>query len=113
MSGGIAYVYDPEGTFLSRCNLEMVLLEGVEEPAEAADLRGLIQRHVTYTGSEAGQRILDDWQTAIQQFVRVIPKDYKRMVEQIQKEEATGLSGDEALLAAFEANMRELARAGG
>jgi glutamate synthase (ferredoxin) len=43
----------------------------------------------------------------------VIPKDYKRMVEQIQKEEATGLSGDEALLAAFEANMRELARAGG
>ncbi|MDP4098964.1 glutamate synthase large subunit [Paenibacillus sp. P96] len=112
MSGGIAYVYDPEGTFLTRCNLEMVLLERVEEAAEAADLHGMIERHVAYTDSEAGQRILHDWQTSLQQFVRIIPKDYKRMMEQIEKVEATGLTGDEALLAAFEANMRELARTG-
>ncbi|WP_025680248.1 glutamate synthase large subunit, partial [Paenibacillus massiliensis] len=113
MSGGIAYVYDPEATFLGRCNLEMVLLERVEDIAEAADLRGLIQRHAEYTGSEVAEHILNDWQNAIGHFVRIIPKDYKRMVEHIEKVEATGLTGDEALLAAFEASMRELARAGG
>lgn len=112
MSGGIAYVYDPEGSFLDRCNLEMVLLERVEDAVEAADLRGMIERHVAYTDSEAGQRILKDWETSLQHFVRVIPKDYKRMLEQIEKVEASGLTGDEALLAAFEANMRELARTG-
>ncbi|MFB5763526.1 glutamate synthase large subunit [Paenibacillus medicaginis] len=112
MSGGIAYVYDPEGSFLHRCNLEMVLLERVEDAAEAADLRGMIERHVAYTDSEAGQRILKDWEASLQHFVRVIPKDYKRMLEQIEKVEASGLTGDEALLAAFEANMRELARTG-
>ncbi|MFB5674294.1 glutamate synthase large subunit [Paenibacillus terreus] len=112
MSGGIAYVYDPEGSFLDRCNLEMVLLERVEDTAEAADLRGMIERHVAHTDSEAGQRILKDWEASLQYFVRVIPKDYKRMLEQIEKVEAAGLTGDEALLAAFEANMRELARTG-
>lgn len=113
MSGGIAYVYDPEGTFLKRCNLEMVLLERIEDVAESADLRGMIQRHVANTGSAAGQRILDNWQDAVNQFVRVIPKDFKRMTEQIERIQATGLTGEAALLAAFEANMRELARAGG
>lgn len=91
----------------------MVLLERVEDIAEAADLRGLIQRHAEYTGSEIAEHILNDWQNAIGHFVRIIPKDYKRMVEHIEKVEATGLTGDEALLAAFEASMRELARAGG
>lgn len=113
MSGGIAYVYDPEGTFLKRCNLEMVLLERIEDVAESADLRGMIQRHVANTGSAVGQRILDNWQDALNQFVRVIPKDFKRMTEQIERIQATGLTGEAALLAAFEANMRELARAGG
>lgn len=112
MSGGIAYVYDPQGTFLSRCNLEMVLLERVEDLSEAADLRGMISRHVEYTGSKRGQHILDHWQEEIVHFVRVIPKDYKRMLEQIEKVHSDGLTGEEALLAAFEANMRELARAG-
>jgi glutamate synthase (ferredoxin) len=112
MSGGIAYVYDPEGSFLDRCNLEMVLLERVDDVAEAADLRGMIERHVAHTDSEVGQRILKDWEASLQHFVRIIPKDYKRMLEQIEKVEASGLTGDEALLAAFEANMRELARTG-
>ena len=113
MSGGIAYVYDPKGTFLQRCNLEMVLLERVEDASEINDLRGMIERHVTFTGSAAGQRILDTWQDALNQFVRVIPKDFKRMTEQIERVQGTGLTGEEALLAAFEANMRELVRTGG
>ncbi|WP_411830122.1 GltB/FmdC/FwdC-like GXGXG domain-containing protein [Paenibacillus sonchi] len=113
MSGGIAYVYDLDNTFIKRCNLEMVLLERVEEPEEIAELQGLITRHTALTGSNAGQRILDAWDEALPKFVRVIPKDYKRMMEQIRKVEQTGLTGEAALMAAFEANMRELARVGG
>ncbi|AWB43614.1 glutamate synthase large subunit [Paenibacillus sp. CAA11] len=112
MSGGIAYVLDPDNTFLSRCNLEMVLLERVEDPAEQEQLRTLISRHVLYTDSAIGRRVLDQWSEVLPSFVRVIPKDYKRMLEQIRKVHDEGLQGEEALLAAFEANMRELARAG-
>ncbi|MBY9081276.1 glutamate synthase large subunit [Paenibacillus sp. HN-1] len=113
MSGGIAYVYDPDNTFVGRCNLEMVLLERVEDQSEAEELRGMIARHTELTGSTVGQRVLDGWQQNLAKFVRVIPKDYKRMLEQIRKAEDTGLRGEAALLAAFEANMRELARVGG
>lgn len=113
MSGGIAYVYDPERSFIGRCNLEMVLLERVEEPEEIEELRELISRHVELTGSKAGARVLDQWADSLPKFVRVIPKDYKRMMEQIRKVEQTGLTGEAALMAAFEANMRELARVGG
>ncbi|WP_277470336.1 MULTISPECIES: glutamate synthase large subunit [unclassified Paenibacillus] len=113
MSGGIAYVYDPENSFIKRCNLEMVLLERVEEAEEAAELHKLISRHAELTGSAAAGRILGSWEASLPKFVRVIPKDYKRMLEQIRKVEQTGLTGEAALMAAFEANMRELARVGG
>lgn len=113
MSGGIAYVYDPENSFIKRCNLEMVLLERVEEADEAAELHKLISRHAELTGSAVAGRILDSWEAALPKFIRVIPKDYKRMLEQIRKVEQTGLTGEAALMAAFEANMRELARVGG
>jgi len=112
MSGGIAYVLDPDRSFVERCNLEMVLLESIEDAAELEEVRSLIERHVEYTGSQAGQRVLQDWNQQSQDFVRVIPKDYKRMTEQIQKVHDTGLTGEAALLAAFEANMRELTRSG-
>ncbi|SDS30372.1 glutamate synthase (ferredoxin) [Paenibacillaceae bacterium GAS479] len=114
MSGGVAYVLDEKREFYKHVNLEMVLLERVEEEADIAELRGLIEDHVRYTGSAIGDRLLSNWEQSLGDFVRVIPKDYKRMLEQIRKaEEEQGLEGDEALLAAFEANMRELARVGG
>ncbi|WP_334073605.1 MULTISPECIES: glutamate synthase large subunit [Paenibacillus] len=112
MSGGIAYVLDVTGDFVKRCNLEMVLLEQVFEPEEADQLRTLISRHVLYTDSIVGRRVLDNWNELLPKFVRVIPKDYKRMLEQIRKVENEGLKGEAALLAAFEANTRELARSG-
>lgn len=112
MSGGIAYVYDPQGTFIDRCNLEMILLERVEDAEEAQELKSMIEKHVNYTESAVGERVLEDWENSLGQFVRVIPKDYKRMTQQIRKVQENGLSGEAALLAAFEANMRELARAG-
>jgi glutamate synthase (ferredoxin) len=113
MSGGVAYVLDESGDFYKHCNLEMVLLERVETASETAELRGMIERHVQYTGSAVGDRVLSDWESTLSKFVKVIPKDYKRMLEQIEKMEQSGLAGDEALLAAFEANMKELARVGG
>lgn len=113
MSGGVAYVLDQAGDFHKNCNLEMVLLERVEDASEVAELRGMIERHVEYTGSTIGAEVIENWNEYLPKFVRIIPKDYKRMLEQIAKVEETGLRGDAALLAAFEANMRELARAGG
>ncbi len=113
MSGGIAYVFDHEGTFIDRCNLEMVLLERVEDATEMEDLRGMILNHVSHTQSTIGQWVLDHWTACLGRFVRVIPKDYKKMTQQIEKVHASGLTGEVALLAAFEANMRELARSGG
>lgn len=111
MSGGIAYVLDVEGDFAKRCNQEMVLLENVEEQAEIEQLRMMISRHILYTDSSVGRKVLDHWSELLPKFVRVIPSDYKRMLEQIRKVEDEGLRGDEALLAAFEANTHELARA--
>ncbi|KAA9004803.1 glutamate synthase large subunit [Paenibacillus spiritus] len=113
MSGGIAYVYDPDNSFVGRCNLEMVLLERVEDEEEAQELQDMIARHAELTGSALGSRVLANWQENLPSFVRVIPKDYKRMLSQIRKVQETGLTGEAALMAAFEANMRELARVGG
>jgi glutamate synthase (NADPH/NADH) large chain len=113
MSGGIAYVIDWDGNFLHRCNFEMVALERLEDEAEIAEVHGMIGRHTTYTKSELGQTILGDWNEYLPKVVKVIPKDYKRMMEQIAKVQAQGMSGEQALLAAFEANMRDLSRVGG
>lgn len=113
MSGGVAYIYDEKGDFYNHCNLEMVLLERLEDSVDVAELRGLIESHVKYTESAIGTRLLNDWEASLSKFVKVIPKDYKRMLEQIRKVEDTGLVGEAALLAAFEANKKELARAGG
>jgi glutamate synthase (ferredoxin) len=113
MSGGIAYVIDWNGDFVDRCNFEMVGLETLEDEAEIAEVRGMIEKHVAYTDSELGRRVLDQWSETLPKFLKVIPKDYKRMLEQIAKVQAQGLSGEQALLAAFEANMRDLSRVGG
>lgn len=112
MSGGIAYVLDLHGRFKKRCNQEMVLLEQVESEVEAEQLRTWIRRHLLYTDSAVGRRILDSWHEMLPRFVRVIPQDYKRMLEQIRKVEEKGLQGEAALLAAFEANSRELDQTG-
>ena len=113
MSGGIAYVLDEASDFPSRCNTEMVDLESLEDGEEIRDLQELIQRHVGYTESKLGQRILDHWEAMVPQFVKVMPRDYKRVLQHIQKALADGLTGDDALTAAFEENARDVARIGG
>jgi glutamate synthase (NADPH) large chain len=80
MSGGIAYVLDPHGRFAPLCNTEMVELERLESPDEIDALRRMIQRHVRYTGSTVGGRVLDSWPVSATHFVKVMPTDYKRVL---------------------------------
>jgi glutamate synthase (ferredoxin) len=112
MSGGVAYVLDEAGDFSTRCNAQMVGLEKVEA-ADALVLHELISRHATYTKSEKAMRILARWEEMLPRFVKVMPKDYKRVLQALSKAQADGLSGDDALNAAFEANARDVARIGG
>jgi glutamate synthase (ferredoxin) len=109
MSGGIAYVLDWDGDFAIRCNKEMVLLEKLTDPVEIADVRAMIQRHADYTQSALGYRVLLRWDELLLRFVKVYPKDYKRMMEALAEVNAKGLSGDEAVMAAFEINKSDVA----
>ncbi|MCU0525003.1 MAG: glutamate synthase large subunit [Elainella sp. Prado103] len=113
MSGGVAYILDETGDFASRCNTQMVGLETLEDPAELQRLQDLIQKHADYTGSQKAIDVLANWSENISRFVKVMPRDYKRVLQALRKAEAAGLSGDEALSAAFEENARDLARIGG
>jgi glutamate synthase (NADPH/NADH) large chain len=115
MSGGIAYVYDPEGTFVDRCNQAMVRLEGVAPASggDAADaprprslsaadsgmgdplcfdaerLRILVERHLLYTGSARAKEILDNWDAALARFVKVLPTDYAKALGDLAREKAS------------------------
>ncbi len=86
MSGGIAYVLDPDGEFARvRCNRAMVDLQRLDEDAEAEAVRERIAAHVKLTGSALGQRALDDWPAARARFVKVMPVDYQRALRQLQE----------------------------
>lgn len=113
MSGGVAYVLDEQGDFASRCNTQMVDLEALENDQEIAALRQSLEKHVQYTQSQKATRILANWEAMVPKFVRVMPRDYKRVLQALENALASGLSGDEALTAAFEANARDVARIGG
>jgi glutamate synthase (ferredoxin) len=113
MSGGIAYVLDEGGGFEKVLNREMVDSESLTDPAEIARVRGLVERHVELTGSTLGRRLLDGWQKAAARFVRVVPNDYRRVLEAQARMRAKGLSPEEAEMAAFEENARDEARVGG
>ncbi len=114
MSGGVAYVLDEDGAFAAgRVNTQMVEVGGVDDPAEAEALRALIARHVEVTGSTHAAELLKTWPRTLARFARVIPKDYKRVLACLQRAHDQGLSGDEAVMAAFEENSRDLARVGG
>ncbi len=113
MSGGVAYVLDTAGDFATRCNAQMVGLTMLEQPEEVAEVRALIEKHVAYTGSQHAAKLLDLWTEVAPKFVRVMPRDYERAMAAMERVKAQGLSGDEAVMAAFEENARDLARVGG
>jgi glutamate synthase (NADPH/NADH) len=81
MSGGIAYVLDYAKDFRSKVNMEMVELDTVNDPHEIAELRSMIEDHQHWTGSERAERILKNFNQILPRFVRVMPTDYKRVLE--------------------------------
>jgi glutamate synthase (NADPH) large chain len=90
MSGGIAYVFDVDGEFKRRCNLGMVELSPLDQAEDIALVRELIRRHVGYTGSSYAARFLDDWIGVQPRFVRVMPKDYRRVLLAEERARAEG-----------------------
>jgi glutamate synthase (ferredoxin) len=90
MSGGIAYVFDAEGDFKSRCNLGMVDLEPLDQAADIGVVRDLIERHVALTGSPYAARFLAEWIDVQSRFVKVMPKDYKRVLAAEVRAQAEG-----------------------
>ncbi|HEV2441863.1 MAG TPA: glutamate synthase large subunit, partial [Steroidobacteraceae bacterium] len=113
MSGGIAYVLDEAGDFASRVNAQMVGIERLEDAEEIARVRGMVERHRDLTGSERARYVLENWERLLPKFVAVVPKDFKRAVASLKRAHAQGLTGDEAIMVAFEDNARDLARVGG
>ncbi|HEY1051719.1 MAG TPA: hypothetical protein VGE39_18230, partial [Prosthecobacter sp.] len=115
MSGGVAYVLDESegGDFSSRCNVSMVGLEKLEDKEEIDELYELIKKHADLTKSQKAFKVIALWEQMVPKFVKVMPKDYKRVLQAIKKAKDDGLTGDEALIAAFESNARDVARIGG
>jgi glutamate synthase (NADPH/NADH) large chain len=87
MSGGIAYVLDPDGRFPERCNTDLVNLESITDPAEAREVRELVAEHGRRTASPVAAELLADWDEALGQFVRVMPKDYEKVLAQQSQQE--------------------------
>jgi len=113
MSGGVAYVLDADGDFATRCNPQMVSLEKVENKEEIEWLLGRVQRHADHTSSTRAKQIIAHWTDMLPKFVKVMPKDYHRVLLAMERVKAAGLSGDEAVMAAFVENARDLSRVGG
>ena len=90
MSGGVAYVLDLDGDFKRRCNLGMVDIERLDQPEEIALVRDLIRRHIEYTASTYAAGILRDWIDVQPRFVKVMPRDYKRVLAAEARAQAEG-----------------------
>ena len=88
MSGGYAYVLDVDGRFAERCNMGMVELFKLDDPDEAAEIKLLVQRHVQLTGSELAECLLGDWNNTLARFVKVFPSEYRRVLEETEKEKS-------------------------
>jgi len=82
MSGGIAYVWDKDKQFANRCNLGMVDLMPLVDEEDKKECRTLMENHAKFTGSTVAKKLLDDWKAATHQFIKVYPRDYRRVVEE-------------------------------
>ena len=99
MSGGLAFVYDADGTFWSRVNPEMVDLEPFDDE-DRGWLLDRVQRHLTETDSAVARGLLDDWPAAVERFVKVMPKDFRRVLLAEREALANGTDPVEAVMAA-------------
>ena len=90
MSGGIAYVYDENGTFKDLCNQEMVSLELLDDPEEEILVKRMIHKHAKYTHSPLAKRMIENWGAVTAKFVKVIPYEYKRYLMQQEEVRSNG-----------------------
>lgn len=102
MSGGVAYVFDADGNFKEYCNQEIVLLETLTNQEERAEVKEMIKRHAQYTDSKTAELVLDDWTFYSKQFIKVIPKEYKRIAEKVRNYKQKGMAADAAAMRVFE-----------
>ena len=101
MSGGIAYVLDMDSRLYMKVNKDMVNIERVTDKYDVQELKSMIQEHVSYTNSEIGKKILDNFGEYLPKFKKIIPEDYERMMAAIMQMEEKGLSRDRAKIEAF------------
>ena len=80
MSGGVAYIWDPDKSFPKQCNAESYELESVSSAGDILELKSLIENHLKYTNSSLARDVLADWSTSLGQFIKVMPTDYKRVL---------------------------------
>jgi glutamate synthase (ferredoxin) len=113
MSGGVAYVLDEVGDFSTRINTQMVGVEKLEDPDEIEIVWKMIQRHQAYTQSAKAGQVLADWKQFVPKFVKILPRDYGRVLKCLKRVQEAGLSGEQAIMAAFEENARDVSRVGG
>ncbi len=113
MSGGLAYVLDIDGDSSRRCNTEMIELTGLDDEEEIEAVKDMIFRHVEATGSVRGAEVLISWSEWLPKFVRVIPNDYRRVLEAQSRGRREGMAYEQVVMAAFESNSHDLARVGG
>jgi len=105
MSGGIAYVLvDDQHKFKTISNHEMVEFETLDDEKEVSEVREMILKHYQYTDSSKAAYVLENWNEIVKKFVKIIPKDYKRMTERIKEQKQAGLSDAQAIMSAFQAN---------
>jgi glutamate synthase (ferredoxin) len=113
MSGGVAYVLDETGAFSQHCNPDTVTLAYLDDADEIRQVKDMVRRHAAHTQSERAWKILAMWDDMLPRFVKVMPKDYQRMLAAIKRAEAAGLSGEAAVMEAFEENKNDVARVSG
>ena len=109
MSGGVAYIYDEAGDFVHKnLNPDMVNVYGLIEcdDAEIEAVKNKLELHRHYTGSKRAQAILNDWPATAGKFLKVLPQDYERVLQAVKRAEERGLTGDNAIQAAFEENVK-------
>jgi len=102
MSGGIAYVLDKDGDFASYCNREIILLEPLSAINDKLEVQKMILTHAKLTGSSTAEEIIKNWDTYVNKFVKVIPKDYKRVTERMAEYMQEGCTKEEAAIRVFE-----------
>ncbi len=82
MSGGVAYVLNAKNDFDYYCNMEMAELSLVEDLSDVRELKDLISRHQQYTNSELAKQILDNWDIYVEQFIKVVPIEFKKVLQE-------------------------------